>query len=106
MGAPIERFIADQIEKALDRNLLPTNSPLREILKASAEIHGERNPEVFVPDASNQLVSIHRRLRQMKNEPQFRGYFPPEPPSISLDDPDAVRPNFSKIASGEVIVKK
>jgi hypothetical protein len=55
---------------------------------------------------SNQLVSIHRRLRQMKSEPQFRGYFPPEPPSISLDDPDAVRANFSKIASGEVIVKK
>jgi hypothetical protein len=50
-------------------------------------------------------MSLDARIEDLRQHPEFRAYFPPEPPRISRKDEQEVHDNFAKIASGEVIVE-
>jgi hypothetical protein len=105
MPLSLRKFIADEIANALERHRLPCDSPLREVLKASTPVGDGRNPEVFIRDGSNQLVSIDRRLRQLRNEQRFQGYFPPEPPKVPWNDLKKLSEHFDQIRTGEMSVE-
>ena len=89
----------------LYRHRLPDDGPLRNELEASAELGGGRTAIVQVRDESNRVMTLDERIQQLKHDPQFSGYFPPEPPRVSRQDQTKLRENFSKIASGEVVVE-
>ena len=67
-------------------------------LKSAGGYHADARVE----DQSGQLLTPDQAIEQLKADPRFPPYLPTEPPCVSLNDPEAVRKNFSKIASGEV----
>ena len=105
MDPIIQKLIAKEIDRALQRNQLPPDSPIRIELQNNAEIGGGYDPEIQVLDESNRVMTLDQRIQELKNDPQFSGYFPPEPPRIRRSDEAKIRANFAKIVSGEVVVE-
>jgi hypothetical protein len=105
MPFSIRTYITEEIAKAIEWYGLPPGSPLGDVLKANAQVSVGRNPEVLVPDDGGQLVSLNRRLEQMKSDERYRGYFRPEPPKVPRDDWEKLREHFYEIARGEVGVE-
>jgi len=72
---------------------------------ANAQVSTGRNPEVLVPDDKGQLVTLYRRLEQMKHDERYRGYFRPEPPKVPRHNLQKLREHFDQIRTGEMSVE-
>ncbi|SRR6266536_2754031 len=105
MGSVIEKFIASEIDRALYRHRLPCVSPLRNELEANAQLGGGREAIVYVRDESNCVMTLDQRIQQLKHDPNYSDCFPAEPSRVSRKDERKLRENFSKIASGEIVVE-
>jgi hypothetical protein len=105
MTSIIEKFVEREIDKALRRRGLPWDSRVRSDLQARAEIGGGRDAIVNVCDESNCVMTLDQRIQQLKHDPNYCDCFAAEPPRVSRKDEEKLRENFSKIASGAVIVE-
>lgn len=102
---PKERFINDSIDSTLRRHGLPCDGPLKKELQSRAEIYESRDPEVRFRTASEQLVTLDTGLDELRSDPNFTRYFPPERTHVSRFDENALRDNFEAIRRGEVEVR-
>jgi hypothetical protein len=100
-----DRFIAKEIDEALFRHGLTSDSPVRGQLQCNAEITGGRQVSVSVRLDGSRSISLDARIEDLRRDPEFRACFPPEPPRISRHDEQKIRSNFARILSGEAIVE-
>jgi hypothetical protein len=105
MGPIVQKFIANEIAKALDRHRLPHDSPVRDDLESRAEVYGAREAQVRVSDESGRSITLDDRLEQLKCDPNYRNCFPPDLPRVSRNDEKKLQDNFERIARGEVVVE-
>lgn len=106
MGPIVKQFINAEIKKALYRHSLSSDNPLRSELEAGAMIsEGGHDAVVYVRDESGCVMTLDQRIGQLRHDPQFSRYFPADPPRVSRNDGAKLRENFSKIASGQVVVE-
>jgi hypothetical protein len=100
-----QKHVAKAIDRALRRNGLQCDSPIRNELESYSEIGGGYQPEIQVRDESNTLVSLDRRIEQLRANPKFSQFFPGRPGQVSRHDHAKLRENFDAIARGTIAVK-
>ena len=100
-----QKFISDEISRALARAGLDYNHPIREVLDREAEIVGVRDAVVRVRGERDQMLMLDDRIEELRHDPSYAASFPADPPKVAKTDMGKLTENFDKIASGEVRVE-
>jgi hypothetical protein len=100
-----QKFIYDEISKALARTGLEYDHPVRELLDREAEIVGVREPVVRVPGASGEMSMLDDRIKELKRDPSYATIFPADPPKVAKGDLEKLSEHFSEIADGSIRVE-
>ena len=100
-----QKFISDEISRALARAGLDYNHPIREVLDREAEIVGVRDAVVRVRGERDQMLMLDDRIKELRHDPSYAHSFPADPPKVAKTDMGKLTENFDKIASGEVRVE-
>jgi hypothetical protein len=100
-----QKFIYNEIGKALARAGLEYDNPVRELLDRQAEIVGIRELVVRVPGANGQMHMLDDRIKELRCDPSYSTIFPADPPKVAKNDMAKLRENFSSIADGTVAVE-
>jgi len=104
-SATAEKFIYDEISRALIRAGLDYDNPLRAVLDREAEIVGVRDAVVRVRGERGQMVLLDAQIEALRQDPSYTTYFPADPPKVAKGNMAKLSENFTKIASGEVAVE-
>jgi len=96
-----EKFVSDEITKALERTCLPHDHTIRVVLEREAEIEkGVR--DVFVRCHGQ---SLDQRIESLRHDPSYAASFPHPEGKVAKGDMATMRTQFAKIADGSVVVE-
>ena len=100
-----QKFIHDEVTRALMGAHLDYDNPIRKVLEREAEIVGVRDAVVRVPGAGGGMLTLDDRIEQLRLDPSHATSFPPDPPKVAKGDMAKLCENFQKIIDGTVCVE-
>ena len=95
-----EKFVADEITKALERARLPYDHAIRTVLNAEAEIEGVREASVRCRGKS-----LDERIEDLRRDPSYAAIFPQPVGRVGRSDIRELTKNFDAIVSGAAVVE-
>jgi hypothetical protein len=104
-GAAAEKYVYDEISRALARAGLGYDHQIRKVLDREAEIVGVRDPVVRMRGEHGQMLMLDDRIKELRQDPSYATCFPADPPKVAKGDLGKLSENFTKIASGEIVVE-
>lgn len=100
-----QKFISDEISRALARAGLDYHHPIREVLDREADIVGVRDAVVRVRDERNRTLMLDDRIKELRHDPSYAHSFPADPPKVAKTDMGKLTENFDAIATGKMIAE-
>lgn len=95
-----EKFVGDEITKALERACLPYDHAIRLVLEKEAEIEGMRDVSVRCRGAS-----LDQRIDDLRRDSSYAPSFPQPAAKVAKGDLRELTKNFAGIASGSIRVE-
>jgi hypothetical protein len=78
-----QKFIHDEVTRALMGAHLDYDNPIRAVLEREAEIVGVREAVVRVPGQNGHMLMLDDRLAELRRDPSYAAVFPADPPKIA-----------------------
>jgi hypothetical protein len=100
-----QKFIHDEVTRALMGAHLDYDNPIRAVLEREAEIVGVREAVVRVPGQNGHMLMLDDRLADLRRDPSYAAVFPADPPKVAKGDMAKLCQNFEKIVDGTVCVE-
>ena len=95
-----EKYVGDEITKALERACLAHDHTIRVVPEKEAEIEGVRDISVRCRG-----VSLDQRIDDLRRDPSYASTFPQPEAKVAKNDLRELSKNFAGIASGSIVVE-
>jgi hypothetical protein len=100
-----QKFISDEVTRALMGAHLDYDSPIRAVLEREAEIVGIRDAVVRIPCEGGVMLTLDDRIERLRHDSSHAASFPSDPPKVPKGDMAKLCQNFEKIVNGTVCVE-